>query len=602
MNDIVFFLKQFHRYAGKTVYINLMAVTVVGLLEGFSTLLLISLINATNVIDLGIMNHPFLSFLLVFTKLPSAYAMIVILLCYLKLSISIHFVSKKISIQETIIYSRFLRKMRFDAYSSLIQSKWDFFLKKRKSDLINIVDSEVSEVSDGISSVFNLFSIVVFSTIQITIALMLSPQITLFILACGIILLCINRNFIKKSYALGYRNYELGRDFFAGLTDQINGIKDIKSNSLESSRVKWFDRITVEMEKEQIEFSRLKLSSTFYYNVAFSLFVVVFVFASFLIFEAKAGQLVLIVLLFSRLFPQVKLIQSYLEYIAAVLPTFAIVRGFLDECKEVQEFEVAEYEAVRSMKLQKGIECRGVYFRYESEDGGSLALKNIHLKLPANRMTAIVGKSGAGKSTLIDLLMGLNLPEAGEVLVDGIPLTGGNVLGLRQVLSYVPQDPFLFSLTIRENMLLVKEDATESELWEALRFANASEFVRKLPHGLETVIGDRGMKLSGGERQRIVLARAMLKKPRILILDEATSALDSESEALIQKAIESLKGQMTVVVIAHRLATIRSADQIVVMEDGKVIQVGGFAELATEEEKTFRHLLRKQHFELVSGN
>ena len=169
------------------------------------------------------------------------------------------------------------------------------------------------------------------------------------------------------------------------------------------------------------------------------------------------------------------------------------------------------------------------------------ALENINIQIPANHMTAIVGPSGAGKSTLIDLLMGLNQPEKGEVLIDGIPLTNDNLLSLRRSISYVPQDPFLFNATVRENLLMIEPNASEEQIWEALEFSSAAEFVKKLPQGLDTLIGDRGIRLSGGERQRIVLARAILRKPSILVLDEATSALDTENERKIQEAIESLK-------------------------------------------------------------
>ena len=192
------------------------------------------------------------------------------------------------------------------------------------------------------------------------------------------------------------------------------------------------------------------------------------------------------------------------------------------------------------------------------------------------------------------------MPDSGEVLIDGVPLKNENLLALRKVLSYVPQDPFLFNTSIRENLILTKENATDDEIWEALTFAYAADFVKKLPNGIDTVIGDRGIKLSGGERQRIVLARAILKKPAILVLDEATSALDSESELTIQEALESLKGKMTIIVIAHRLSTIRNADQIIVLEDGQVIQQGSFKQLAQEEQKMFSKLLRKQQFEVVS--
>ena len=197
------------------------------------------------------------------------------------------------------------------------------------------------------------------------------------------------------------------------------------------------------------------------------------------------------------------------------------------------------------------------------------ALKKIDVHIPANRMTAIVGASGAGKSTLIDLLMGLNQADQGVVTIDHEPLTEDNLVSLRKSISYIPQDPFLFNATIRENLMIIDPNASEETIWEALEFAAAAEFVRKLPQGLDTLIGDRGIRLSGGERQRLVLARAILRKPSILVLDEATSALDVENEAKIQGAIERLKGTMTIIVIAHRLSTIRNADQVLVMGRGR---------------------------------
>lgn len=181
--------------------------------------------------------------------------------------------------------------------------------------------------------------------------------------------------------------------------------------------------------------------------------------------------------------------------------------------------------------------------------------------------------------------MGLNHPEAGQVFLDGEPLIKEKVLSLRKSLGYVPQDPFVFNTTIRENLKLVKEDASEEEIWDALTLASADDFVKKLPDALDTLIGDRGIKLSGGERQRLVLTRAILRKPSILVLDEATSALDAESESKIQKSLESLKGHMTIIVIAHRLSTIRNADQVIVLDNGKVIQQGGFVQLSQEKIK-----------------
>jgi ATP-binding cassette subfamily C protein len=209
-------------------------------------------------------------------------------------------------------------------------------------------------------------------------------------------------------------------------------------------------------------------------------------------------------------------------------------------------------------------------------------------------MTAIVGKSGAGKSTLIDLIMGLVKSESGRILIDGIPLTEEQLLNWRSSIGYVSQDPFLFHTSIRENLRLVDPDASEEQMWRALQFSSSASFVRKLPQGLDTIIGDRGIRLSGGERQRLVLARTMLRNPSVLVLDEATSALDSENEQQIHEALERLKGHVTIIVIAHRLSTIRTADRVIVLEEGRVIQEGGYQQLSMDSSGTFSKLLHMQ--------
>ena len=204
-----------------------------------------------------------------------------------------------------------------------------------------------------------------------------------------------------------------------------------------------------------------------------------------------------------------------------------------------------------------------VSFGYE--DVAEPALGSVTLRIPAGRTTAIVGPSGSGKSTLADLLLGLIVPAEGRVLVDETPLTPELLPAWRDQIGYVPQDSFHFHDTVRANLLWARPEASEAELQEALEVA-AAGFVTRLPQGLDTVLGDRGVRLSGGERQRIALARALLRRPAMLILDEATSSLDSENERRVQDAIERLHGRLTILVITHRLTTVRLADSIHVLD------------------------------------
>ncbi len=591
MSDVYYFLKQIHFYSGKVLYFNLIAMMFVGLLEGIGILFLIPLIGMTGIVEVDGHTIPFSSFFEFLEMIPVNLGLPLILGFFIVLVISQHIVHRQITIRNTIIIQGFLKHIRMETYKRVLHSNWVFFVNKRKSDLINILLSEVARATSGTNSLLQFLSSLIITTIQIGLAFLLAPTITTFVLICGAVLIFFNRKFLKHSLTLGNRNYELVRIYMAGITDQINGIKDIKSNTLEQSRMIWFSGITKKMQNEQIEYMKLKTTSQLYYKVASTILIAVFIYMAINLFNAQVGQLTLIIVIFSRLWPRVAGIQASMEQIATTLPSFKAVKALQHECDQAREFDMKESN-MKPLEFNEQIECRNVYFRYSEK--GSYALSNINLIIPSNKMTAFVGRSGAGKSTLIDILMGLNQPEKGDVFIDGVPLKSKHLLSLRRSISYVAQDPFLFNTSIRENLVLVAPESSDNDLWEALEFSSAAEFVKRLPAGLDTLIGDRGIKLSGGERQRLVLARAILRKPKILVLDEATSALDTENESNIQEALEHLKGKMTIIVIAHRLSTIRNADQVVVLDEGKVIQRGGFNQLANEKRNVFSQLLQNQ--------
>ncbi|MCU0792450.1 MAG: ATP-binding cassette domain-containing protein [Opitutaceae bacterium] len=223
-------------------------------------------------------------------------------------------------------------------------------------------------------------------------------------------------------------------------------------------------------------------------------------------------------------------------------------------------------------------------FDYELEPPGRgrpRTLTDVSFHVPAGRMVAIVGPSGSGKSTLINLIARFYDAASGEVRVDGLDVRGVSVESLRRQIGIVLQDNVLFSGTLEDNIKYGRPDATREQVLEAAMAANAHEFIAKLPDGYATVVGERGSKLSGGQRQRVAIARAILKDPRILIFDEATSALDTQSERLIQQAMERLMKDRTTFVIAHRLSTIQMADMILVMDGGRLVEQGRHDELVT---------------------
>ncbi|HEU5207862.1 MAG TPA: ABC transporter ATP-binding protein [Longimicrobiales bacterium] len=266
----------------------------------------------------------------------------------------------------------------------------------------------------------------------------------------------------------------------------------------------------------------------------------------------------------------------------------------LDRIRDLREMET-EDDLDRGLEAPEDLEGDVVFddvsFEYEPD---APVLRNVSFHAPAGTTTALVGPSGAGKSTLIGLVMAFARPQGGRVLVDGKDLTALRLRDYRSQIGVVLQDNFLFDGTIRENIAFSRPDATEEEIREAGRIAHCDEFVSRFEDGYDTVVGERGVKLSGGQRQRVAIARAILADPRILILDEATSSLDSESEALIRDGLRKLRRGRTTFVIAHRLSTITSADQILVMEEGRIVERGNHRELI-DVGGLYRRLYERQH-------
>ncbi|PKP01165.1 MAG: multidrug ABC transporter ATP-binding protein, partial [Bacteroidetes bacterium HGW-Bacteroidetes-9] len=271
--------------------------------------------------------------------------------------------------------------------------------------------------------------------------------------------------------------------------------------------------------------------------------------------------------------------------IGGMADVFARVQKFIGATEDLLEIFNEVPEPVEELKnllpeqiLHGGIRFEQLSFSYPTRSDFQV-LNNIEVEIKPDSLVALVGPSGAGKSTMVALLLRLYEPTMGRILFDGtdnqvIPLSV-----LRSQMAIVPQDIFLFGGTIRENIAYGKTDASDTMIEEAAKKANAWEFISKFPEGLETLVGERGTQLSGGQRQRIAIARAVLKNPKILILDEATSSLDSESERLVQDALEKLMKGRTSIVIAHRLSTIRQADQILVLDHGRIVEQGTHEEL-----------------------
>ena len=594
MKPIFYFIRKIYYFSGNVLIFNFIGMIFIGLLESVGIVLIIPLLSISGILDIGSKEFFVLSWLIdYFQAIPKTQSLSVILSLFVVIIIVQAWFSRHQTILNKKIQEGFIRQLRQETYKNLIQANWKFFLEHRNSDIVKIMTTEIGNVKKGLSLSLEFLSSLVFAVIHIMIAFWLSPKMTVFILFLGILLLLFSRYFVTKSKQFGIEQLELSRIYIAGITDHLNGIKDIKGNTLEVTHVEWLYALCKKVEHNTIEFVKLRSNSQFIYRVVSAVLLAVFVFFLIEMFQSQRAQLILVVVIFSRLWPIVTRIQSSLENLASIIPSFEALLELQDQTIHAQELKDEYYYHAKAFHLKEGLSCQSIYFQYNLNED-VYALKDVNLHIPANDMTAIVGPSGAGKSTLVDILMGLNQAQQGKVFIDGVALSHENLVSLRRSIGYVPQDPFLFNASLRDNLLLIEPTATEEQLWEALAMASALEFVKKLPDGLDTLIGDRGIRISGGERQRIVLARALVRKPAILILDEATSALDTETELKVKETLDRLRGSITMIIIAHRLSTIRSADQVIVLDQGEIIQKGRFTDLVKDKNSTIHQLLGRK--------
>jgi ABC-type multidrug transport system fused ATPase/permease subunit len=298
------------------------------------------------------------------------------------------------------------------------------------------------------------------------------------------------------------------------------------------------------------------------------------------------SEVTMILFTFFRMLPLVGQLSQSRSQIIAFSPAIEQLNELNAEAKIYEESSGGKI----FKDFAKEITLKNISYKYPN---GKEVIKNVTLNFPKNKSIAIVGSSGSGKTTIMDILLGLYYPTSGTIEVDGSLLSNFDINSYRNKLGYVPQEPFLFDDTVRNNMLWSKPDATEDEIWEALEIANAKDVVLALKNGLDTKTGDRGASLSGGQRQRIALARTIIKKPLILLLDEATSSLDNESERYIQKSINNISKNTTMITIAHRLSTIKSADYIYVLESGEILEHGTSDELMSNGDSKFYQMISK---------
>jgi subfamily B ATP-binding cassette protein MsbA len=461
-------------------------------------------------------------------------------------------------------------RLRRRIFERILMAPQDYHDGRRAGVLLNTLTSETWRLSDALQAVANLFThlgaIVVFGT---TMAL-LSWKLTLITSAFVAIILLIVGALTSRAKLLGEAAVSANQELAARMTEGLGGLRTIRLHGQESAEAERFSRASVTVRKAFFRMNALSAVPPPLLEFMFALVLGI------LLLTSSTGE-------FALLLVFVGLLQRLQPHAAALVHarnTLLSLSGSMDDVLTVLRDPAAE-PLLDGTQLapapQRVITFQSVDYQYPGR--ASAALKGASFAVPAHRTTALVGKSGAGKSTVVSLLCRLTDPQSGAIMIDGHDLRDVKLASWRARIAVVPQDPYLFNASVRENIAYGVSSVSAEDVINASKAAHAHPFISGLPNGYDESAGDQGSRFSSGQRQRIALARALIRSPDILILDEATNALDAHSEMLVHDAIEQLRGTCTIIIIAHRMATLERADHIIVLEEGRVVESGAAASL-----------------------
>ena len=468
-----------------------------------------------------------------------------------------------------------VNQLRDELFRAIAGARWAHLARVRGSDINHALTADIDRVQMAAAGLLQLLQTGIIIGVYALVALVLSPVMTLVAIVIGAIVLGLLSPIRRLAIRYGTTLTSQRQEQYRIVSEFVGGVKLAKASNTEPLYVEQLSGTLFAMRHGTLHFMRLFTIGTLLFQIGTAIGLAIFIWLAVGHFAVVYSSLITLVLLFMRIGPRVAAVHGSVQSVLSNLPALTAMLAMCDACR-------AEAEPPRGT-APGPVAARSIIFDKVSfgyGEAGSFALHDVSFVLPANEITAIIGPSGSGKSTIADVLMGLIEPAAGSIRVDDTELGPDNYRAWRDSLAYVPQDSFLWHDTIARNLRVGRDGLSEARLWEALDFADAANLVRRLPQGLQTVVGDRGIRLSGGERQRIALARALLRDPQLLVLDEATSALDWESQAAIADSIRRLRGHMTVVTIAHRPSMVAFADWVVALQDGRVVQHGSYTELA----------------------
>ncbi|RVC56163.1 MAG: ABC transporter ATP-binding protein [Mesorhizobium sp.] len=493
----------------------------------------------------------------------------------------------------------FVNRLRMDLFEAIGRARWGIFARTRSSDLDHALTGDIDRVQAAAFSLLMLAQTAVLLAGYLVVSLFISPVMTSFAIVIGVLMFVALRPFRSRATAYGRVLTANRQDQYRTVSEFLGGIKVAKSLNVEASYFAQLRATLEKMKADNLNYVRNSTIGTALFQVASVIGLSLFIYIALTRFHLSLAEIVVLLLVFMRIAPRFMDMQTQAQQLLINLPAYASMQGLQTRFDAEREPASQGTQGAR-LSLDVGLNIRDVSLAYgglADAVEGKAVVSGITFGLPAGKVTALIGPSGSGKSTIADMLLGLLEPTQGKILADGVEIGPGNRRFWRDQVAYVPQDVFLLHDTIAANLRLAAPQASDAELWTALRSAHAADFVERLEERLDTVVGDRGIRLSGGERQRIALARALLRKPSLLILDEATSALDWQNQSLIAKSIDGLRGTMTILTIAHRPSMIAFADWVVAIENGHIVEVGQYRRLKAKSGSRLSRMLSGEQAE-----
>jgi subfamily B ATP-binding cassette protein MsbA len=591
LRDIFRYLRIYRRYIGRRMYLVFGLTAATALAQGFGITLLLPLLRASQsggTEDMGTAEqllHDLLAWMGIAESLPGILAFIA----------AVFLAKGGLSFAQggytAYLQSRLLRELKtklFDAYSSM---DYRYYIQQNTGHFINVINQQVNQFFLSFKNFIGFLTQVVTTLSYFAFAFAITWKFALMTVGVGVLLLALFR--VLNTYVRNLSRMQSREMSHLNklLVQTLQAFKYVVSTNqtshLRSGVVGSVNRLTGYIFRQETA-----SAFTGALKEPFSVLVITGLIAlQVMVFDAPVAPIFVALLLFHRGMQAVIAVQGGWQ---RTMNRIGAVEMVDDEFRAVLQHQEQPGDQVLG-PLQDGILFDHVSFAYDEED----AICDVSLELRANTTVALVGESGAGKSTLVDMLTLLLKPQTGTIRIDGVDAEDVDVSSWRSQIGYVSQETVVFDDSIANNISLWQGDIEENpalreRVVDAAERAHADHFIRDLPNGYQTVVGDRGVRLSGGQRQRLFVARELFKRPNLLILDEATSALDTESERYIQNSIDALKGEMTVVIIAHRLSTIKNVDHVYVLDDGHVIEEGSYHELRTHEQSRFRKMVEMQ--------